>query len=268
MAPPEVDSVDWGIGGYEHLARDLLPASRAAVERANPARSEMVVDIGCGTGNASLLAAERGALVVGVDPSARLLTLARAAALARGCDDATFIRGEAAAIPLPDGFANVVLSVFGVSLARDARSTAAELGRITAPRGRIVLCDWIPEGAFADVMRIRREAAMVVGGLTLRPRLAWHTKTDVSNLLGPYGFSSVDVQEGSIAFKAESAQAFVDSEFRDHPMWIALHAALSEHGVLSAVRARVLDVLDAANEDMREFRLTSRYALVTACRTS
>ena len=107
------------MGRYEKTAEQLLPAARLVVDRAAPAAGERVVDVGCGTGNAALLAAARGASVIGVDPAPRLLDVARAQALAQGVD-ATFVEGDAAAIPLSDGEADVVLSVFGVIFAPDA----------------------------------------------------------------------------------------------------------------------------------------------------
>ena len=48
---------DWSVGRYEHTAAQLLPAARVVVERAAIADGETVVDVGCGTGNAALLAA-------------------------------------------------------------------------------------------------------------------------------------------------------------------------------------------------------------------
>jgi len=62
-------SLDWSIGNYEHTADQLMPAARLVVDRAAPAPGERVVDVGCGTGNAALLAAARGARVTGVDPA-------------------------------------------------------------------------------------------------------------------------------------------------------------------------------------------------------
>src|SRR4051794_13197189 len=128
---------DWGLGRYEDTAGRLEPAARAVVERIAPAAGEAVVDVGCGTGNAALLAAERGARVTGIDPAPRLLEVARQAAAARGLD-ATFALGHAAALPLADGDADAVVSVFGVIFAPDPRAAAAEMARVTAPGGRIV----------------------------------------------------------------------------------------------------------------------------------
>src|SRR5690349_10371870 len=130
--------MDWSVGNYERTAGQLLPAAEELIEVAAPREREHVVDVGCGTGNAALLAAARGARVTGVDPAPRLLEVARERAQARRLD-ATFAVGHAAALPLGDGEADVVLSVFGVIFAPDPPAAAAELARVTAPGGRIVL---------------------------------------------------------------------------------------------------------------------------------
>jgi ubiquinone/menaquinone biosynthesis C-methylase UbiE len=62
---------------------------------------ERVLDVGCGTGNAALLAAQAGAGVVGVDPAARLLSVARERAEAAGVS-ADFVPGTAESLPFPD----------------------------------------------------------------------------------------------------------------------------------------------------------------------
>jgi SAM-dependent methyltransferase len=100
--------VDWGLGRYEQTAQGLLPASSAVISRAAPAPGEHVIDVGCGTGNAALLAAERGAQATGVDPAERPLDVARAqaawvpdgaiAAVARLRSEAAAV-GEAAHAP-------------------------------------------------------------------------------------------------------------------------------------------------------------------------
>lgn len=141
-SPPRLD---WSVGRYEQTAEQLLPAARVAVEHAAPIKGEHVVDVGCGTGNAALLAAAQGARVTGVDPAKRLLEVARELAKERKLD-ATFVSGEAAALPLRDGEADVVLSVFGVIFAPDPGAAATELTRVARPAGRIILTAWIPEG--------------------------------------------------------------------------------------------------------------------------
>src|SRR5262249_44721977 len=145
-----------GEGHYEHAAAQLHPVAEVVVERAGLAGGERVLDVGTGTGNAAFLAAARGATVTGVDPSARLLDVAPAHAAGHD-HDVTFVAGEAAALPVPDASADVVLSVFGVVFAPDAHAAAAEMARVTAPGGRILLSAWVPTGALNTMNRIARE---------------------------------------------------------------------------------------------------------------
>jgi SAM-dependent methyltransferase len=251
--------VDWGLGRYEQIAVELLPAASVVVDRAAPLRDERVVDVGCGTGNAALLAARRGASVTGVDPAGRLLDVAIARAAAHGLD-ATFVRGEAHALPLTDGVADVVLSVFGVIFAPDAAAAAAEIARVTAPGGRVVLCAWIPGGALAAVASARRDAlAVAVGGATQAPMFAWHDEDALTGVFAPHGFS-LTLEERSLAFTAASAKEFVEAEFRDHPAWVDARTVLGpRRAELQAVRDRALELFEAANEEAEGFRVTSRY---------
>ena len=164
---PSRTQVDWGLGRYEHTAQQLRPAARVLVNHANVTRDERVVDVGCGTGNAALIAAGRGARVKGVDPAMRLLKVARGRAAARGLD-VTFVHGEAASLPLADASADVVLSNFGVIFASDAVAAADELARVTAPGGRIVLTAWLPVGAIHEIGRAAMAAIGEVVGTPSR----------------------------------------------------------------------------------------------------
>jgi SAM-dependent methyltransferase len=258
--------MDWGEGRYEHVAPQLLPAAERVVERLAPQPGEHVVDVGCGTGNAALVAARRGARVTGVDPAARLLELAEAAARAEGLD-AEFLQGEAASLPIRDGAADAVLSVFGVIFAPDAERSAAELARVTALDGRIGLSAWLPDEGIGKVARLRRaEVARATGTKGGPPPFPWEDREAVTGLLGPYGFE-VDVGEESLAFAAGSAEEWAANDSRHHPVWAAARAAL-EPRELAALEQRALEILSDANEDPGGFRVTSRYAVVIARRAA
>lgn len=255
--------LDWSVGRYERTAEQLLPAARVAVDRAAPAEGEHVVDVGCGTGNAALLAAARGARVTGVDPAERLLEVARQAAREAGLD-ATFVAGEAAALPLRDGEADVVLSVFGVIFAPDPSAAAAELVRVTGSAGRIVLTAWIPEGAISELTRVSRQAVMEALGAPPGPQpFAWQDRDALAGLFGPLGFD-VEVAEEQIAFTASSPREYLDVESGDHPLWVAGRAVLEPLGRVDALRDRALEILQRRNEDPDAFRVTSRYVVATA----
>jgi SAM-dependent methyltransferase len=235
------------------------------VDRAALVEGERVVDVGCGTGNAALLAAAHGARVTGVDPAPRLLEVAREQAAARGFD-ATFVLAEAAVLPLEDGAVDVVLSVFGVIFASDPAAAAAEITRVTAPAGRIVLSAWVPKGAVHDAVRAAQEAVRnAVGAPPGPPPFPWHDRDALAELFAPYGFD-VTVEEQRLAFTGNSPRDYVDAESVNHPLAVAGRAVLEPRGETQALRDRMVSIYEAANEDLDGFRVTSRYTVATARR--
>ena len=259
-------TMDWSLGRYEHTAARLLPAARALIDEADVNAGERVVDVGCGTGNASLLAAERGARVTGVDPAARLLEVARAEAAARGLD-ATFALGEAADLPLADGEADVVLSAFGVIFAPDPAAAASEMARVTAPGGRIVISAWIPTGPISAATRAAAEAVRsALGAPAGPPPFAWHDRDALGRLFAGVGFHDLTLSERTHVFTAPSARAYVDSDMEHHPLALAGRAVLDPRGESDALRDRMVAVLEDGNEDPDAFRVTSRYVIAVARR--
>lgn len=264
-SPGTPRALDWSLGNYEHTAAQLLPAARVVVDRAAPTLAERAVDVGCGTGNAALLAAVRGARVTGVDPAPRLLEVAREQAAAQGLD-ATFALGEAGSLPLEDGAADVVMSVFGVIFAPDASAAAREFVRVIRPAGRVVLSAWVPEGAIHDAVRAAQEAVRrAVGAPPGPPPFPWHDRGALRDLFAPYGFE-VTAEEQALAFTAKSPRDYLDTESANHPLAVAGRAVLEPGGEGEALRERMLAIYQAANEDPDAFRVTSRYIVATVRR--
>ena len=81
--------------GHDELARRAGPAVVACLRQAG-IRSGLVVDLGCGSGILATHLVERGYKVVGADPSAAMLRIARRTAPA-----ARFIRSRAEGFELP-----------------------------------------------------------------------------------------------------------------------------------------------------------------------
>jgi ubiquinone/menaquinone biosynthesis C-methylase UbiE len=251
--------MEWGVGRYEVIAEELEPAAEVVVELAAPLEGKTVVDVGCGTGNAALRAAEAGANVTGVDPAQRLLDVASAEASRRGLE-ANFVVGEAASIPLPDASADIVLSVFGVNFAPDPRAAAAELARVRAPKGRILLAAWVPEGAISRAARLTRELTAEVQHRALQPPFPWHETEAVRELFAPYGLSVSDSVH-KISFEAQSAEAFVERGEQNHPTAVAARLALEEAGRADELHEPLLELYRDANEDPSAFRVTSSYVV-------
>jgi len=184
---------------------------------------------------------------------------------------ATFVQGDAASIPLAPASADVVLSVFAVIFAPDPVAAAAEMARVTAPGGRILLTAWIPEGAIHDCVGIFQKAVAAAIGRQAGPApFAWHEQSALAGLFGPHGFAVV-VEPGQLAFTASSAAEYLEIQGRDHPMSVAGRAVLESRGDTGradgeSLTARALGVLEAANEDPVAFTVTSRYIVAIATR--
>ncbi len=252
--------MEWGAGRYERIAEQLLPAAEVIVDQAAPGQGERVVDIGCGTGNVALLAAERGATVTGVDPAQRLLDVGAATAVERGLD-VSFALGEAADIPLEDDGADVALSVFGAIFAPDPEAAAAEIARITTRDGRVLLAAWIPEGAISRAVRFTRQTvAEIIGQPPASPPFAWHELESVSGLFEPYGFEA-SLTEYELAFGAPSVDEFMRIEGENHPLAIAARPVLEGAGRADEVREEMRRIYLEGNEDPDAFRLTSQYVV-------
>jgi SAM-dependent methyltransferase len=252
--------MDWSEGRYEAIAEHLLPAATVVVDIADPTRGETVVDVGCGTGNAALLAAKRGARVIGIDPAERLLEVAAAAATKRDLD-AEFVVGEAASMPVETAEADLVISAFGVIFAPDPAAAAAEMTRVLRPGGRIVLAAWVPEGAISRAVRITREAMTeALGEPAPAPRFGWHEQEALSGLFAPHGLK-VATSEHRISFTADSAGEFVTREERNHPLAVAAQNVVERAGRGEELRRRLLELYEKSNEDPEGFRVTSSYVV-------
>ncbi|MEU6356044.1 class I SAM-dependent methyltransferase [Streptomyces sp. NPDC047072] len=117
-----------------------------------PERASDVLDLGCGTGSLSLLAAERGHRVTGVDLSPAMVSLARAKLAGR---DAVFMVGDAAGPPVGEQRFDVVLVRHVLwALPEPARVVRRWWG-LLRPGGRLVLVEgvWGAFGISAEVLR-------------------------------------------------------------------------------------------------------------------
>ncbi len=105
-----------------------------------------VLDLGCGAGLDSLIAAQRvgpEGRVVGIDFSDAMLTRARQAAAQAGIDNVEFRRADAEDLPFDDDSFDVALAngIFNLNPARDA--ILGELVRVVRPGGAVYVAELV-----------------------------------------------------------------------------------------------------------------------------
>lgn len=119
---------------------------RAAVRAAGVRAGDVVVDVACGTGDLTELFA-RGAAgrVIGVDFTPEMLRVAegKRARLEPGvAAKITYMEGDAQALPLGDGVADVVSIAFGIRNVQEPARAVAEFARVLKPGGRLVVLEF------------------------------------------------------------------------------------------------------------------------------
>ena len=109
---------------------------RRAADLARVGPGSRALDVATGTGDLAIELAGRGATVVGLDFSERMLELARAKAA--GIE---FVQGNALELAYPDASFDAVTVGFGARNFSDLDRGLSELARVTRPGGRVVILE-------------------------------------------------------------------------------------------------------------------------------
>ncbi len=145
----QLEAWDGGEGAYwaahaDTFDRSAIPYHRRLLRAAAIGDGERVLDIGCGTGQTTLLAARAATSgeVLGVDLSSQMLDRARRRAADEGIDNATFEQADAQIHPFERSAFDVAISNTGATFFGGLLAGFANVGRALRPGGRLVLLTW------------------------------------------------------------------------------------------------------------------------------
>jgi SAM-dependent methyltransferase len=129
----------WGLRADDWALTEeqQLPTYEASLDLLGVGAGDRVLEVGCGSGVFLRAAADRGALVTGVDASERLLDLARGRA-----PEAELRLGDLQALPFRDDSFDVVAGFNAFFFAADMVAALREAGRVARPRGSVVIQVW------------------------------------------------------------------------------------------------------------------------------
>jgi ubiquinone/menaquinone biosynthesis C-methylase UbiE len=210
----------WGSGNYAAVAERISDAGELVVERAGVEPGMELLDVACGTGNATIPAARAGARVTGLDFSPELLAIARE----RGADamvEVNWIEGDAQQLPFDDAGFDRVISIFGHMFAPDHARTAEEMRRVCRPGGTIAVACWTPEGAIGRMFRTVAELVPPPPGGS--PPILWGTEPHIRELLGDGEFERHEIE-----WQDESVESYAQFMLESFGPLLGAREALGE----------------------------------------
>jgi SAM-dependent methyltransferase len=177
----------------ENRAVDPEGLLEAAMRRIRPWTGATVLDLGCGTGFHLPLFAREASRVVGVEPHARLVTLARRRV--GDLPEVTVRQGTAQALPLPDGSVDVAHVRWAYFFGPGCEPGLAELTRVVRRGGAIFIIDndatrstfggwfrrWLPGYDPGEVERFWARQGFSRTPLTIR--WSFQSRTDLAAVL-------------------------------------------------------------------------------------
>src|SRR5262249_25147836 len=118
---------------------------RRAIRLVAPDQTVRVLDLATGTGDLAFVCAARGARVIGLDVTHRMIELARDKAIASGASrerQPRFLVGDMLALPFPSASFDLVTTGYGLRNVPDLTGAVAEIQRVLKPGGRLVSLDF------------------------------------------------------------------------------------------------------------------------------
>ena len=235
----------WTSGDYAEVAQTIESAATSLLGQLEIGSGMELLDVACGTGNASLPAAQAGAKVTGLDLTPKLLLIAEQRAADAGVE-ISFVEGDAESLPFDAESFDRVVSVFGVMFAPAQQRGADELVRVARPGGRIGICAWTPGGLNGKMFAVMG-AHMPPPPPDFSPPVLWGTEERVRELFAAHGLEP-EFELRTTTFEADSIESWVGFHERTLGPVIMAKAALEPQGKWEAARADLVGLYEEANQ--------------------
>ena len=221
----------WEKGDFTRIAATMRQAGEDLVETLGIQPRMKVLDLGCGDGTTALPAAQRGAIVLGVDIAENLVAAGNARAAKADLDNLRFQQGDASKLTgLADASFDLVVTVFGAMFAPRPFDVAHEMVRVTRPGGRIVMGNWIP----GDPTLVAQILKICSGYMPAPPAgfvspMTWGDETHVTERFVAAGIAPENIafERATWVFRGDGPPSELFAIFRDYygPTMNAFEAA-------------------------------------------
>ncbi len=178
------------------------PFGAALLEALAPVPGRRILDVGCGFGSTAISLARRGADVVGIDLSTRMIDHARSRDLGEPMGTATFEVADATRYTAGEPF-DEVCSRFGVMFFDDPPAAFAHLRSLVRPEGRLAFAAWADPGANPWMIEPVMASVAVIGppalpGPTEPGPFSLASPERIHDVLGSAGWQDVEIEEVTV----------------------------------------------------------------------
>jgi ubiquinone/menaquinone biosynthesis C-methylase UbiE len=250
----------WSSGDYASAMHTIASVGPRVAEAAGVSGVDVVLDVACGSGNATIPAAKAGAAVTGIDLTPSLLEAGKAVAAEAGVE-IEWVEGDAQKLPFDDASFDVVLSVFGCMFVPDQRAEAQEIARVLKPGGRIAIAAWTPEGNMGSmfITVVKHRPPPPEG---FQPPILWGNEDHVRELFEGTGVD-LDIERTTVKFEADSVEDYLAEMERDLPPIANSRALLEPEGKYEALRDDLLKLYTESNESDERWSSSNEFLLIT-----
>jgi ubiquinone/menaquinone biosynthesis C-methylase UbiE len=235
----------WGTGDYKAVADKIGSAGETLIERAEIEPGMDVLDVACGTGNATVPAAKLAARMTGLDSSPGLLEIAREVG-ADAMVEVDWVEGDAQALPFEDGRFDRVISCFGQMFAPDHKRTADEMRRVCRAGGRIAIACWTPGGNIGGMFQ-RLGVISPPPPDGFQSPLLWGTEEHVRELLG----DQVTFERHEVEWREQSPERYAEFMQNSFGPLIAAREQLGDELVHDTYMTWINDVNETGDGTLR-----------------
>lgn len=183
----------WMAGDYGHFAQYMAPSVSEFFEQLPIEPGTRMLDLACGAGQLSVMAARLGAIVTGLDLASNSIEQARARAVAENLN-IDFVEGDVESLPYPDASFDLVVSLIGAMFAPRPTLVATEMLRVCRPGGRIAMGNWMPSGFVGRMFEVH--SRYVAPPPDVPPPTLWGVENVVRERLGA-GVRDLQTRKGT-----------------------------------------------------------------------
>jgi ubiquinone/menaquinone biosynthesis C-methylase UbiE len=234
----------WAAGDFDAIAELIWEVGGWVIDRVGVREGERVLDVACGTGNASIPAAVAGGDVTGLDLTPELFVAAREHAAQAGVD-IDWVEGDAEELPFDDASFDVVVSTFGCMFAPHHERTAGEIARVLRSGGRACIASWTPDGTVGDFFKTVG-SHMPPPPQPFTPPALWGNEEHVRSLFEPHGVT-IECERQTVMMRSDSADALTTLYEEKFGPVVKAKELLEPQGKWEALRSDLVKLFETHN---------------------